>query len=432
MLVLLVTVATAAAQGPEAAAGTPVAAARIDPVAGGGAVRDATAPAPGPATDGAVAGVLADLVEFWRTGAPAALTRRMTPLAGGAVAVDSSAAQLGPGGAPCIGAPGDIAGNAYYCPSADAIVYDSAGLVPVLLGRYGVAALAASFGHEYGHAVQARLGPTAAQRSAQPARYPGLLVEAQGDCYAGAFLAWVVAGRSAHVHLPPESLLVAVAPLLDFRDAPTVRPDAPTAHGLAIDRLRSALVGLRRGAAACRALNRAALHPALGTAGTVADGAARFPDAGAALAAGRPGIQALAARWSAASGSGSTTGPRPSGAAPTGTTGGSAAGTSVTPDPADLAAAAPLGQFAEAAALALAVGRTLPGRDGARASDTLPSCFAGAWTETVYGHARPGQLGSWAGDVDEALDLVRSRPGARFADLAAFADGYDRGLAGCS
>jgi hypothetical protein len=49
----------------------------------------------------------------------------------------------------------------------------------------------------------------------------------------------------------------------------------------------------------------------------------------------------------------------------------------------------------------------------------------------VFGSAAAGQLGSWAGDPDEALDLLRSRPGVGFGELAAFADGFHGGRAAC-
>ena len=99
------------------------------------------------------------------------------------------------GSALCISDPAFIAGNAYYCPQGDGIVFDSSALVPVLLGSYGSAGLTAAFAHEFGHAVQAQIGPTPTDRQPDPDRYPSILIEAQADCDAGAFLAWAAAGR---------------------------------------------------------------------------------------------------------------------------------------------------------------------------------------------------------------------------------------------
>jgi hypothetical protein len=96
------------------------------------------------------------------------------------------------------------------------------------------------------------------------------------------------------------------------------------------------------------------------------------------------------------------------------------------PDQADLDRSASVGQFAAAAAVARATGRSISG------SDVGAACFTGAWTASVFGSAPAGALGSWAGDADEAMDLIRSRPGASFDELAAYADGFRGGLAGCA
>lgn len=201
-------------------------------------------------------------------------------------------------------------------------------------------------------------------------------------------------------------MLRAAAPLLDFRDPVTVSADDPTAHGLSVDRLNSLLQGFRGGPTACQALARTDLHPTLGRPGMVAGHTtARFAGTDKVLAAGRLSIDAFAARTSV---------------------GGVSGLSSIRPSPTDLAVAGPYGQFAEAAALALAIGRSVAGTSGGAA------CFTGAWTASVFGSATPGALGSWAGDADEALDMIRSRPGATFAELTGYADGFDRGWAACA
>lgn len=409
MVGVLVVMAAAAAlvvaarSGPEDIAGLPVAAETILTGAPPAPVRHV-----GPASvatdhdDAAVGAVLADLGTFWAAALPADSGRSFTSLTGGYVSVDATAAT---GSAPCVTSPDQIAGNAYYCPGSDAVVYDSAGLVPVLLGHYGVAGLTASFAHEFGHAIQARVGPTAAERAASPARYPNLLIEAQGDCYAGSFLAWVVAGSAPHLRLPESSMVRAVAPLLDFRDPVTMPADDPTAHGLGLDRLTSLLRGYRDGPKACSALAADQLRPTLGRPGVIPGGTSpRFADTDAAVAAGRLSVDAFADRLPAAV----------SGLA------------SVRPSAGDLAAAAPYGQFAAAATEALAVGRSQTGTVAGAA------CFTGAWTASVFGTAQRGALGSWAGDADEALDMIRGRPAVTFAELAGYADGFDRGWGACA
>ena len=351
--------------------------------------------------DAMVGALLTDLAAYWSTALPAQLGSSFRPLTGGYVSMDATAAS---GSGPCVSSPDQIAGNAYYCPGSDAIVYDSAGLLPVLVGHYGVAGLTASFAHEFGHAIQARVGPTAAERAQDPARYPNLLIEAQGDCYAGAFLAWVVAGSAPHVRLPESSMVRAVAPLLDFRDQVGVPAGDPTAHGLSLDRLSSLLVGDRDGPNACHAMAATDLRPTLGRSGVLTAGTApRFADTTAAVAAGLLSATRFAAGLPV-----DNSGPA-----------------SVQPAAADLAAAAPYGQFAAAAAAALAVGRSRTG------TAVGAACFTGAWAASVFGTASPGALGSWAGDADEALDMLRARPAATFVELAGYADGFARGWGAC-
>ncbi len=402
---LVVVVATAAGR-----TGSAEAAERIDTATGGVPVAVAgsfgTPAGPGdplnPFTSSAdgdrvVAAVLADLSQYWTTTVDAAGRAALRAPAGGFVSVDS-AAPAGPGfRALCITDPAQIAGNTFYCPGQDGIAFDSSALVPVLLGSYGSTGLVASFAHEFGHAVQAQVGPTPADRRADPDRYPALLIEAQADCAAGAFLAAAAAGTTERVHIPVASLTRAVAPLLDFRDRPTVAPGDPTAHGLALDRLDAVLHGFRAGGLACWAMTTADLSPTLGRAGVLVDPPAtpRYGTTAAALDAAAASVAAFAGTPAAA------------------------------PDPADLDRSATIGQFAAGAGVARATGRALTGDDAGAA------CFTGAWTAAVFGSAAPGTLGSWAGDADEALDLIRSRPGASFAELTAFADGFHGGRAAC-
>ena len=401
--------------GDTATGGSAIAAERIEPGAGG--VPISTVPSatsggdsggePGGPADPAVgnhvvAGVLADLESFWdEQFAAQGLTAAARP-AGGYISLDSSAAS---GSALCIGEPAQITGNAYYCPQGDGIVFDSSALVPVLLGHYGVAGLATAFAHEFGHAVQARIGPTQQEHRDHPARYPAILIEAQADCDAGAFLAWVVAGHSSWVRIPRESLLRAITPVLDFRDAVTLTPSDPTAHGLGLDRLTVLLKGYREGAKACHDLTADSLQLTLGQPGVRSGPAStvpRYASTAQAVAAAGESVSAFARKAGHDLGRGADL-----------------------PAAADLQSAGPYGQFAQASAVALAAGRSITGNDSGAA------CFAGAWAASVFGHAQPGALGSWPGDADEALDLVRSRPGATFEQVAGYADGFHAGIGGC-
>lgn len=401
-------------QGADPLAGAPVAAEGVDTGGGGSPAGSAapvlpvirhvgTATATSRSDDATVAAVLADLNAYWSATLPADFGKPFVPLEGGSVSIDSTAAT---GSSWCIGTPSDIAGNAYYCPAGDGIVYDSAGLIPVLIGSYGAAGLTAALAHEFGHAIQAQIGPTAQERAAHPDLYPGILIEAQGDCYAGAFLNWTVAGHSTRVRIPASSMVRAAAPQLDFRDPVTLAVGDPTSHGTGLDRLNAVLLGYSSGAKACSTLTRAAMTPALARPGAsfgAPSTTARFAELSGALAAGRASVLGFA-------------GSLPNNPSTV------AAGS---PLPADLAAAGPYGQFAQAATVALAVGRAVTG------NDVGATCFTGAWTASVFGTAPPGALGSWPGDADEAVDLLRARPTATFEELAGFADGFRSGFQAC-
>ncbi len=352
--------------------------------------------------DRTVGAVLADLEDYWSAELGADGGPGFAAPSGGYVSMDSTAAT---GSALCIGEPSQVAGNTFYCPQGDGIVFDSASLVPVLLGRYGTAGLAASFAHEFGHAVQARIGPTQQERQRDPERYPSILIEAQADCDAGAFLASASSGQTQRLHLPAASLLRAVAPLLDFRDPATLSPTSSTAHGLGLDRLSFVLKGFRGGSAACPAMTADDLSVTLGRSGVTTSPPStlpRYPSNRAAEAAAAASVTDFADQLS----------PAVTIRAPVA-------------DQADRRAAAPLGQFASGAAVALDAGRQITG------SSAGAACFTGAWTASAFGRAGVDELGSWPTDADEAMDLVRTRPGAQFDDLAAFADGFHQGYGAC-
>lgn len=303
----------------------------------------------------------------------------------------------------CAGSADALRGNAFYCPGADAIVVDAGALVPVVRSSYGIGGLAAALAHEYGHLIQARIGPTSAQQRDDPKRYPQVLIEAQADCAAGAYLAWA-AGSSAlpgiaRLHLPVAALPRSISTLVDFRDSATA-PTSDLFHGYGLDRLRAVVRGYQRGARSCAAMTVGDLDLTLGRAGTTAPGATeRYPDAAsitgaatAALDSFDPGARGVAATASAA----------------------------------DLAAAREIGQFAQGSATVLAVGR--------HRVPAAADCYLGAFSRARYGHSAAGTLGSWRSDADEAMDLVITRgtgSATGWTQITGFVTGFGGGLAAC-
>ena len=135
--------------------------------------------------------------------------------------------------------------NAFYCPDGDFIAWDAQTLIPQLQQQFGPLLVGVVVAHEYGHAVQTRLG-----LSGQPT----VVLEQQADCFAGAWLADVLAGRSqAFTGVTPAQLDNTVAGLLMLRDQPGTPAQAAEAHGNAFDRIRALQDGVEKSAATCAA-----------------------------------------------------------------------------------------------------------------------------------------------------------------------------------
>ena len=96
--------------------------------------------------------------------------------------------------------------------------------------------------HEYGHAVQARVG------------YPrtSILIETQADCLAGAWTAWVAAGEAEHTSIREVELDQVLGGYLQLRDPVGTDDTEQEAHGSFFDRVSAFQEGFDAGAEACR------------------------------------------------------------------------------------------------------------------------------------------------------------------------------------
>nr|WP_296074775.1 neutral zinc metallopeptidase [uncultured Actinoplanes sp.] len=198
-------------------------------------------PAPTAATPGrdTVTRSLKDVERFWRDSFPdIAGGEAFTPVKGGFFPYTQR--KLPP---PCGGEPSQYQPNAFYCPPGDFIAWDAQNLIPQLEQRYGPVLVGVVMAHEYGHAVQTRLGRTDDAT---------VVLEQQADCFAGAWLKDVLAGRStAFRDVTPEQLDNTVAGLLLLRDQPGTPAVAEGAHGNAFDRIRALQDGVEDGPKTC-------------------------------------------------------------------------------------------------------------------------------------------------------------------------------------
>jgi len=142
---------------------------------------------------------------------------------------------------PCAESSDGIAGNAFYCGDGDVVAWDDTGLIPDLYQKYGDLSVATVFAHEWGHAIQARIG---AQGST-------VTLEQQADCFAGSWVKNVQENGSDYFVVDGPALDQALAGFIEIADAPGTSALDENAHGSAFDRINSFQEGLTDGADAC-------------------------------------------------------------------------------------------------------------------------------------------------------------------------------------
>lgn len=157
------------------------------------------------------------------------------------------------GAAPCL-ANTKIEIQAYYCPREDTLAWDAERFVPSLLDRFGATGVTVVFAHEFGHAVQARLGLERAHRF-DPERYPPILLELMADCFAGSALRYVFDGHAPQLGVAWPDRDTALEVITRFRDPIGVVADDPGAHGNAFDRVTAFQDGLSAGPARCATMS---------------------------------------------------------------------------------------------------------------------------------------------------------------------------------
>jgi hypothetical protein len=203
--------------------------------------------------DTTVKNALSDVMAFWKLNYPKVSGGKTLPLLdGGLYSIDGDlvVANQGLSGRAadngCLADdPGAVVDNAFYCQADDSIVWDRAAdhLVPVLGAKYGPILVAMVFAHEFGHAIQRRLGTL-------EENLPTIDTESQADCASGAFLGSVLDGLAPHFRLTSAQLDEALNGYLLVRDQ-TPTDSGDISHGNGFDRLSAIDDGIAHGAIFC-------------------------------------------------------------------------------------------------------------------------------------------------------------------------------------
>ncbi len=144
--------------------------------------------------------------------------------------------------------------NAFYCPSVDLVAWDRGILLPLLRQQFGPMAVVTVLGHEFGHAVQYRLG----EKAGITQQTSTIVKEQQADCFTGAYFRWIAEGNSEYFKVSTsEGLNQVLASLFFIRDEPGQSAAAQSAHGTAFDRTYAFQLGFEQGAATCAEINQA-------------------------------------------------------------------------------------------------------------------------------------------------------------------------------
>jgi predicted metalloprotease len=137
--------------------------------------------------------------------------------------------------------------NAFYCHLDDSIAWDEGVLFPYLVESFGYLAAPLVLAHEYGHAIQARLGTwldSVAFRA-------DVVLELQADCYSGAWMGDLIDRGGGELKIGPADVDRAFRSVADLRDAPGSQATAPSAHGTSFDRMSAFREGVIGGIGSC-------------------------------------------------------------------------------------------------------------------------------------------------------------------------------------
>jgi predicted metalloprotease len=202
----------------------------------------------GDAVDRLAEGALSDLQDYWSEQFPQVFGTEFQPLQGGFFSVDPEDVDPRefPGGVGCGAQPLEVEGNAFYCQepgtaNSDSITYDRSFLAE-LADNSGEFIPALVMAHEFGHAVQARVGSPQSS----------IATETQADCLAGSWTRWVADGKARNSQLDEPELDELLRGFFLLRDPVGTSTAEQSAHGSFFDRTSAFQEGFDDGPEACR------------------------------------------------------------------------------------------------------------------------------------------------------------------------------------
>jgi predicted metalloprotease len=204
--------------------------------------------------DTTVQNALSDVMAFWKKNYPAVADGKSLPeLKGGLYSIDGGEVlrtREDPSYATsdrCLSKqPTAVVDNAFYCELDDSIVWDrDPNHIVATLGKtYGPLIVAMVFAHEFGHAVQARLGIF-------DKNLRTIDTESQADCASGAWVGAAFKGQAPHFKIIPKQLDNALIAYLQVRDSTPQNANEQGSHGNGFDRLSALEDGIQHGVTYC-------------------------------------------------------------------------------------------------------------------------------------------------------------------------------------
>ena len=138
---------------------------------------------------------------------------------------------------------------AFYCDFDDFLMYDDGdqSLLAALASQFGPAVMGIVLAHEFGHAVQSRIG-------ALDQFLATIYTEQQADCFSGAWAGQAYRGESPMLRLGDADVRAGLIAMLEVRDPVGTDQFMPGGHGSAFDRVGAFQEGFVSGAQRCSEL----------------------------------------------------------------------------------------------------------------------------------------------------------------------------------